>query len=97
MHLSTYDQSQALTCCVLLQANVEGQLVSGRPGGGQTAQVLKDTEEQQVSRLGYSPTPRNSDLLWYQSAIWTLLGKVLVFPVRGTAHAGPPRSSDMQA
>lgn len=29
------------TCGILLKANIEGQFVSRRPGGGETAQILK--------------------------------------------------------
>lgn len=34
-------QYRVLTCGILLKANVKGQFVSGRPGGGETAQILK--------------------------------------------------------
>lgn len=66
-------KATGLTCCVLLQANVKGQLVRRRPGGGQAAQVLKDTE-QQLSLPGERPTQRHPDSLWYQSEMWMLLG-----------------------
>lgn len=38
-------QYMVLTCGILLKANIEGQFVSGRPGGGETAEIL-ETQDQ---------------------------------------------------
>lgn len=38
-------QYMVLTCGILLKANIEGQFVSGRPGGGETAKILKTQDQ----------------------------------------------------
>lgn len=47
-------QYRVLTCGVLLKANIKGQFVSGRPGGGETAQILK-IQDQLSPRNVHSP------------------------------------------
>ena len=47
-------QYRVLTCGVLLKANIKGQFVSGRPGGGETAQILK-IQDQSSPRNVHSP------------------------------------------
>lgn len=48
-------QYQVLTCGVFLKTNIKGQFVSGRPGGGETAQILK-IQDQSSPRNVDSPT-----------------------------------------